>query len=403
MANYLPIIMSTTTPSVPKAGGFLPDTFMEQVEEFLEDTESDEDPDDDDAEEEETFKSGTQQQKEENSKQGLCHDGNDKEDKVSSSSGHAPSPQVSPTLVTQLSSVDAAALSKKVQSQDMNRIQVPFQQEKQKESFVDDDKKKRHSYPSPPRKSALKKVSSYNGLEGLPGACAVTEEETIPINTHKSAWKTLPAPKATTITSRVRRVGSSPALFPEPEQDEAPLPAPLSPSLSSPKPHQHRIKRNVSFTQIHVRDYPMTLGDNPSCVMGTPVTLDWDYQQQAPLAVEEYEAHRPARRNRYEMRLHEQARQDILRAAGVSRTDMKVQQEQISRTRRQRAATITLLPLEPLEALVESARRKVKRLSGLRKNNNSKKKNGTTTTTTTAMLNMKRSRSANALWEDASQ
>ena len=339
------------SPVVPQTGGFLPDTFLKEVDQFLEDTESDLEEGED------------------------GEDGNEGADTIQfwkepilvnaiiPNNGATKSSPTTTTTKTATPSIATDATAKNSASPTK-----PSSPSVTRRSTVSS------SSASSPIKSVLKKTSSYNGLEGLGddeiGKGKKEHDDVIPINTHKSAWKALPAPKPTTGTTTtttttcpgVRRVESSPQLG---ESDES-----------------SSMKRNVSFHKIMIRDYDMTLGDNPSCVSGTPVGLDWEYQEQEPLPVDDYESSRPERRTRREMMLGWDQRQHILRGAGVSRGEMKHAAQQVNRVRRQRAATATLLHLMPLEVMVESATRKVKRLASLGK----KKKH-----------HMKQSKSANDL------
>ena len=51
------------------------------------------------------------------------------------------------------------------------------------------------------------------------------------------------------------------------------------------------MKRNVSFSHLRIREYAITLGDNPSVSSGPPVTLDWAYDPHEKTApVEAFEA-----------------------------------------------------------------------------------------------------------------
>jgi hypothetical protein len=40
---------------------------------------------------------------------------------------------------------------------------------------------------------------------------------------------------------------------------------------------QHRPRESVSFSDITIREYNITIGDNPSCSSGAPISLHWSY------------------------------------------------------------------------------------------------------------------------------
>jgi hypothetical protein len=49
-------------------------------------------------------------------------------------------------------------------------------------------------------------------------------------------------------------------------------------------------KNNVQFSTVHVREYNLCLGDNPSVTCGAPISLDWYYEkEQSYSSVDEYE------------------------------------------------------------------------------------------------------------------
>lgn len=210
-----------------------------------------------------------------------------------------------------------------------------------------------------PHKSVLKKSSSYGSqLEDLDDNDN-PPDDVIPINTQKSAWKALPAPKLEPVT--MRKVGSSPSLLESHDNNNNNKARPL--------------KRNVSFSDIHIRDYNMTLGDHPSCSRGTPVSLDWDYAEpNPPMRLDQYERHR-ARRSRQEFHLDASQREDIVRQAGFSRGEIQRSQRGVARVRRQRATTQSRLSLMPLEDWMEKATRKLRRLHKRSNHNNNEQGN----------------------------
>ena len=154
------------------------------------------------------------------------------------------------------------------------------------------------------------------------------------------------------------------------------------------------MKRNVSFSQIHIREHDVTVGDSP-CLYGAPVGLDWQFEEKEPVGLEAFEAQRPRRRSHRQMHLNSYQRRDLLKQANVSVKEIKQAQKKASITRRQRAATTHRLPLMKLEDMIESATRKMKKRLGGGKN----KGETTTTTTSAGGVMMKRSKSAGCLVE----
>ena len=128
-----------------------------------------------------------------------------------------------------------------------------------------------------PRQSSMKKVSSYGALEPL--------GDNIPISLKRNAYKMLPAPS-------MKKSESLASFF-----------------NGTPKPI---IKKRVCFHNIHVRDYDQTIGDNPSCSYGTPVSLDWNYQENEALNIDLYEGNRLRRRSLRDMHLNYYQRKHLL-------------------------------------------------------------------------------------------
>merc|ERR1712232_675180 len=57
-------------------------------------------------------------------------------------------------------------------------------------------------------------------------------------------------------------------------------------------------KKSVSFDQIHVREYIIDLGDNPSCSKGPPLSITWEYEDMGTIDLAEFEEMRPSRRQK---------------------------------------------------------------------------------------------------------
>jgi len=82
-----------------------------------------------------------------------------------------------------------------------------------------------------------------------------------------------------------------------------------STQLSKPTLEQHAssmkqaMKRNISFSTLEIREYNITIGDNPGGRQGPPVSLDWNYcpDSTVKMCIETYEEHRGQRRSKPEM------------------------------------------------------------------------------------------------------
>ena len=83
------------------------------------------------------------------------------------------------------------------------------------------------------------------------------------------------------------------------------------------------VPRRTSFSTISVREYTQTLGDNPSCCAGAPITLDWAYHEKRPISLDEYEAcRRKKRRRRSDLILGVIERRRLLVGNGVILPDI---------------------------------------------------------------------------------
>lgn len=186
------------------------------------------------------------------------------------------------------------------------------------------------------KKSSMKKSSSYGCL---------TDE--IPISMKRGCYKALPMPDMDMIAR-----SKSMASFFHSEEDTAP-----------------GVKRNVSFSNISMRNYPLTLGDNPSVSYGPPTTLDWGFEEAGDLSLDDYENNRAPRRRPREMLLNYYQRKAILEKNGCSEEEIKQAKRQVERAKRQRNTTKSMIQFMKAEDVVQSVGRKAKR--ALQKSNSS--------------------------------
>mmetsp|Transcript_25757 Transcript_25757/g.60387 ORF Transcript_25757/g.60387 Transcript_25757/m.60387 type:complete len:280 (-) Transcript_25757:271-1110(-) len=127
-----------------------------------------------------------------------------------------------------------------------------------------------------------------------------------------------------------------------------------------------RSKKHLSlqFDKINLREYMRTVGDNPSCSSGPPVSNSWDYIIIGDINLDEYEKMRPPRRVQNEMVLTRSAREHLLRYEwDASRKEIIEAVRQNVRVKNQRRTTVNNLgKATKFEEAMESVTRKFKRL-----------------------------------------
>jgi hypothetical protein len=145
-----------------------------------------------------------------------------------------------------------------------------------------------------------------------------------------------------------------------------------------PKPDMHRIRhrysnptkegpkkdRTVCFDCVMVRHYAQTLGDNPSVPCGPPIQLDWIFEEQSPIDIDEYEGNRLKRWiHPLQMTLSQNQRQNILSYYfGFTQDELDAAGRSACRIRHQRKMTIVLQKALVVEDFLGSAARKTKRM-----------------------------------------
>jgi hypothetical protein len=141
-------------------------------------------------------------------------------------------------------------------------------------------------------------------------------------------------------------------------------------SLSSSEQEVEEEESNtkVRFSYVQIRGYSQTIGDNPSVSNGTPIQLDWDYQDYGAIDCNLYEYHRGSRRSREEMIMNHVQRRNLLKHV-YGRTDSELNDAkvQVQTIKKQRYRTNRRLSYMPVEAALESAGRKAKKILGRRR------------------------------------
>jgi hypothetical protein len=102
---------------------------------------------------------------------------------------------------------------------------------------------------------------------------------------------------------------------------------------------------------------------------GPPIQLDWYYEEQDTICIDLYEATRGKRRNTRQMCLNYYQRKNLLYwQYGVSEEELKKAKRDANKIKLKRSITRALLPIMPVESVLESASRKAKRLVSKNRN-----------------------------------
>ncbi|KAL7533541.1 hypothetical protein ACHAXR_005303 [Thalassiosira sp. AJA248-18] len=113
-----------------------------------------------------------------------------------------------------------------------------------------------------------------------------------------------------------------------------------------------KMSRNVSFHSVDVREYDRTVGDNPSCRSGPPMSLDWSYSKKYEKNINEYELERSSDRVSSIKKLHmnKYKRRNVLAFHwGHSEDEMKAARRSTKKIQRRRSMTQMMLPLHIAE------------------------------------------------------
>ena len=122
--------------------------------------------------------------------------------------------------------------------------------------------------------------------------------------------------------------------------------------------------KSVSFTSVTIRSYEQTIGDNPAVSYGTPISLDWKYEEHDSIELDSYEIKRSLnRRTRRQMVIDHYRRKNlILYEFGCTKEEMNRARKDADKIKFHRSVTLSFLPMMNVESVVENATKKMKRL-----------------------------------------
>jgi len=125
----------------------------------------------------------------------------------------------------------------------------------------------------------------------------------------------------------------------------------------------------AEFAFLEVREYPMVLGDNPSCCEGPPVTLDWAHDPKTMfiLDVDTFEKLRGERRPTSQMILSRSVRERSLLKIGFSKKDMVEVVRQIRKDKHSRMVSSQQMGMDNVHESVEKLSTGLKKMFVFRK------------------------------------
>lgn len=124
-----------------------------------------------------------------------------------------------------------------------------------------------------------------------------------------------------------------------------------------------KASRNISFSSVDIREHERIAGDNPCVSQGVPLSIGWGYYQHDSIDLDDYENGKGPARDKVEMMVPSAVRRAMLRQEfGVSIKEMNEAMKQANITKRQRRHTVATEHLEGWSEVLQSAKRKFKRV-----------------------------------------
>lgn len=122
----------------------------------------------------------------------------------------------------------------------------------------------------------------------------------------------------------------------------------------------------VDFSTLEIREYPITLGNNPGGVQGPPICLDWKHEEEKTVFVslDEYETKREPRRSENDLYIPECLRRWKLLEQGVSMRRMQKASKEADNVRKQRKKTIQIVTGKTPPSALDELKGMVKQLVG---------------------------------------
>ena len=124
-----------------------------------------------------------------------------------------------------------------------------------------------------------------------------------------------------------------------------------SPSSTDAPPETAKRHRGVRFKSVCIREYEITIGDNPYCSFGVPICLDWNHGEDEVIPIDFYEASHKRKRTARRMLLNSFQRRDMLWRSGYALEDIEKAIKETEKEKFRRSLTLYFLPLYHLQEL----------------------------------------------------
>jgi len=114
----------------------------------------------------------------------------------------------------------------------------------------------------------------------------------------------------------------------------------------------------LGFSHVHIREYELVPGSNPSVTSGPPVELGWAHTEPTSVELDTWESIRDGRRRRKaQLRIPPGDRRFLLRHHGSAQKDIRDATRNAAICRSQRAQTLQRLKRGNLDEMVDKFKR----------------------------------------------
>lgn len=94
-------------------------------------------------------------------------------------------------------------------------------------------------------------------------------------------------------------------------------------------------RKSVTFGDIEVREYRRIVGDHPDVKVGPPISIGWDFYENEPKSLDEFEEARPQRRKN--LRLSSITRKNLLHNVfQIPEEEIRQAEKEVQKIQRQR-------------------------------------------------------------------